>query len=173
MVVKHVPDYSASREKVSKLFLDPMDEYDSIVEIKSKITQNGGVLTKADIVDPSLDGDAVDAYLEANPKVKVLDQLYPESEKKDVEDVTKSFKTYLGGLSSSFSIDQYGNVKDATGTFNIAYDAFLSEIKFNAYKKMDEAEALLREAMKAAPDAKTGKRIPGILERFFSKKKSS
>ena len=128
-------------EKVSKLFLDPMDEYDSIVEIKSKITQNGGVLTKADIVDPSLDGDAVDAYLEANPQVKVLDQLYPESEKKDVEDVTKSFKTYLGGLSSSFSIDQYGNVKDATGTFNIAYDAFLSEIKFNAYQKMDAAEA--------------------------------
>ena len=118
-----------------------MDEYDSIVDIKSKITRNGGVLTKADIVDPSLDGDAVDAYLEANPKVKVLDQLYPESEKKDVEDVTKSFKTYLGGLSSSFSIDQYGNVKDATGTFNIAYDAFLSEIKFNAYQKMDAAEA--------------------------------
>ena len=128
-------------EKVSKLFLDPMDEYDSIVEIKSKITRNGGVLTKADIVDPSLDGDAVDAYLETQPNVKVLDKLYPESEKKDVEDVTKSFKTYLGGLSSSFSIDQYGNVKDATGTFNIAYDAFLSEIKFNAYQKMDEAEA--------------------------------
>ena len=47
-----------------------------------------------------------------------------------------------------------------------------SNLYFRA-KKMDEAEALLREAMKVAPDSKTGKRIPGILERFFSKKKSS
>ena len=47
-----------------------------------------------------------------------------------------------------------------------------SNLYFRA-KKMDEAEALLREAMKVAPDSKTGKRIPGILERFFSKKKAS
>ncbi len=47
-----------------------------------------------------------------------------------------------------------------------------SNLYFRA-KKMDEAEALLRKAMKVAPDSKTGKRIPGILERFFSKKKSS
>ena len=49
-------------------------------------------------------------------------------------------------------------------------------MKSNLYfqsKKMEEAEALLREAMKIAPDSKTGKRIPGILERFFSKKKAS
>ncbi|MEE2714693.1 MAG: thioredoxin family protein [Verrucomicrobiota bacterium] len=47
-----------------------------------------------------------------------------------------------------------------------------SNIYFRA-KKMKEAEALLREAMKISPDSKTGKRIPGILERFFSKKKAS
>ena len=47
-----------------------------------------------------------------------------------------------------------------------------SNLYFRA-KKMDEAEALLREAMKVAPDSKTGERIPAILERFFSKKKSS
>ena len=47
-----------------------------------------------------------------------------------------------------------------------------SNLYFRA-KKMKEAEALLREAMKIAPDSKTGKRIPGILERFFSKKKAS
>ncbi len=49
-------------------------------------------------------------------------------------------------------------------------------MKSNLYfqsKKMEEAEALLRKAMKIAPDSKTGKRIPGILERFFSKKKAS
>ena len=47
-----------------------------------------------------------------------------------------------------------------------------SNLYFRA-KKMKEAEVLLREAMKIAPDSKTGKRIPGILERFFSKKKAS
>ncbi len=47
-----------------------------------------------------------------------------------------------------------------------------SNLYFRA-KKMKEAEALLREAMKIAPDSKTGKRIPGILARFFSKKKAS
>ena len=47
-----------------------------------------------------------------------------------------------------------------------------SNLYFRA-KKMKEAETLLREAMKIAPDSKTGKRIPGILERFFSKKKAS
>tara|TARA_X000001388_G_scaffold18852_1_gene12218 strand:- start:4642 stop:7824 length:3183 start_codon:yes stop_codon:yes gene_type:complete len=128
-------------EKVSKLFLDPQDEYESVLSIKGKVIDNGGVLTKADIIDPSLDGDAVDAYLEANPKIKIVDKLYPDSEKKDVEDVTKSFKTYLAGLNTSFTIDQYGNVKDTSGTFNSAYNAFLSEIKFNAYKIQAEAEA--------------------------------
>ena len=47
-----------------------------------------------------------------------------------------------------------------------------SNLYFRA-KKMEEAEALLREAMKVAPDSKTGKRIPDILERFFSKEKES
>ena len=49
-------------------------------------------------------------------------------------------------------------------------------MKSNLYfrgKKMEKAEALLREAMKIAPDSKTGKRIPGILERFFGDKKTS
>ncbi len=49
-------------------------------------------------------------------------------------------------------------------------------MKSNLYfrgKKMEKAEALLREAMKIAPDSKTGKRIPGILERFFPKKNAS
>ena len=45
-----------------------------------------------------------------------------------------------------------------------------SNLYFRA-KKMEEAEASLREAMEVAPDSKTGKLIPGILERFFSKKK--
>ena len=47
-----------------------------------------------------------------------------------------------------------------------------SNLYFQA-KKMEKAEALLREAMKIAPDSKTGKRIPSILERYFSKKKAS
>ena len=47
-----------------------------------------------------------------------------------------------------------------------------SNLYFRA-KKMKEAETLLREAMKIAPDSKTGKRIPDILARFFSKKKAS
>jgi len=47
-----------------------------------------------------------------------------------------------------------------------------SNLYFQA-KKMEKAEALLREAMKIAPDSKTGKRIPGILERFFGDKKTS
>ena len=47
-----------------------------------------------------------------------------------------------------------------------------SNLYFQA-KKMDKAEALLRQAMKIAPDSKTGKRIPGILDRFFPKKNAS
>ena len=49
-------------------------------------------------------------------------------------------------------------------------------MKSNLYfrgKKMEKAEALLREAMKIAPDSKTGKRIPSILERFFPEKNAS
>jgi len=47
-----------------------------------------------------------------------------------------------------------------------------SNLYFQA-KKKDKAEALLRQAMKIAPDSKTGKRIPGILDRFFPKKNAS
>ena len=49
-------------------------------------------------------------------------------------------------------------------------------MKSNLYfrgKKMEKAEALLREAMKIAPDSKIGKHIPSILERFFPKKNAS
>lgn len=49
-------------------------------------------------------------------------------------------------------------------------------MKSNLYfrgKKMEKAEALLREAMKIAPDSKIGKQIPSILERFFPKKNAS
>ena len=47
-----------------------------------------------------------------------------------------------------------------------------SNLYFRA-KDMKKAEALLHEAKKIAPDSKTGKRIPGILERFFGDKKTS
>ena len=47
-----------------------------------------------------------------------------------------------------------------------------SNLYFRA-KKMKEAETLLREAMKIAPDSKTGKRIPGILDRYFGDKNAS
>ena len=47
-----------------------------------------------------------------------------------------------------------------------------SNLYFRA-KDMKKAEALLREAMKIAPDSKTGKRIPSILERYFGDKKAS
>jgi len=47
-----------------------------------------------------------------------------------------------------------------------------SNLYFRA-KDMKKAEALLREAMKIAPDSKTGKRIPSILERYFGDKKTS
>ena len=48
--------------------------------------------------------------------------------------------------------------------------------KSNMYfriKNMEKAESVLREAMRVAPDSEIGKRIPGILDRFFPKKKSS
>ena len=47
-----------------------------------------------------------------------------------------------------------------------------SNLYFQA-KKREKAEALLREAMKIAPDSKIGKQIPSILERFFPKKNAS
>ena len=47
-----------------------------------------------------------------------------------------------------------------------------SNLYFRA-KDMKKAEALLHEAKKIAPDSKTGKRIPGILERYFGDKKAS
>jgi len=47
-----------------------------------------------------------------------------------------------------------------------------SNLYFRA-KDMKKAEALLHEAKKIAPDSKTGKRIPGILERYFGDKKTS
>ena len=61
------------------------------MEIKGKIIDNGGVILLQDISDPSLDIDAVKSYLEANPQIKVLNELYPESEKKDVDDVCSIF----------------------------------------------------------------------------------
>ena len=45
--------------------------------------------------------------------------------------------------------------------------------KSNMYfriKNMEKAESALREAMRVAPDSEIGKRIPGILDRFFPKR---
>ncbi len=47
-----------------------------------------------------------------------------------------------------------------------------SNLYFRA-KDMKKAEALLHEAKKIAPDSKIGKRILGILERYFGDKKAS
>jgi len=95
----------------------------------------------SDLADPSLDIDAVKAYLKSNPQVRVLDELYPESEKKDVDDVALSFKRYLADKGKAFSIDNLGNVTDASGTFSIAYSRFLSDIKKRAYDFQDAAKA--------------------------------
>jgi len=128
-------------DQTSRLFVDPVDNYDTINILKGKIIDNGGVLTSNDIVDPSLDIDTVTAYLEANPKIKVLDKLYNDSEKKDVTDVESSFKQFLANTSKAYSIDAYGNVTDSSGTFGIAYTKFLSQIKYEAYQMMETAEA--------------------------------
>ena len=128
-------------DQTSRLFVDPVDNYDTINILKGKIIDNGGVLTSTDIVDPSLDIDTVTAYLEANPKIKVLDKLYDDSEKKDVTDVESSFKQFLANTSKAYSIDAYGNVTDSSGTFGIAYTKFLSTIKYEAYQMMEQAEA--------------------------------
>ena len=128
-------------DSTSRIFIDPNDAYDSILEIKGKIIDNGGVILLQDISDPSLDIDAVKSYLKANPQVKVLNELYPESEKKDVDDVALSFKRYLADKGKAFSIDNLGNVTDASGTFSIAYSRFLSDIKRRAYEFQDAAKA--------------------------------
>ena len=120
-------------DNVSRLFIDPVDAYDTIGVLKGKIFDQGA-LTAEDILDPTLDADVVKAYLKEQPNVQILDQLYPESEKKDVEDQARSFEKYLVSKSSAYTIDVYGNVQDSSGTFGQAYTRFMSEIKNNAYK---------------------------------------
>lgn len=120
-------------DNVSRLFIDPVDAYDTVGVLKGKI-EDQGALTAEDILDPTLDSDVVKAYLEQQPNVQVLDQLYPESEKKDVEDQARSFEKFLVGKSKAYTIDVYGNVDDSSGTFGQAYTRFMSEIKNNAYK---------------------------------------
>ena len=120
-------------DNVSRLFIDPVDAYDTIGVLKGKIFDNGA-LTAEDILDPTLDPDVVKAYLKQQPNVQVLDELYPESEKKDVEDQARSFEKFLESKSTAYTIDVYGNVQDSSGTFGQAYTRFMSEIKNNAYK---------------------------------------
>ena len=120
-------------DNVSRLFIDPVDAYDTVGVLKGKIFDQGA-LTSEDILDPTLDSDVVKAYLESQPNVQVLDQLYPESEKKDVEDQAKSFEKFLVNKSKAYTIDVYGNVEDSSGTFGQAYTRFMSDIKNNAYK---------------------------------------
>ena len=120
-------------DNVSRLFIDPVDAYDTVGVLKGNIFDQGA-LTSEDILEPTLDSDVVKAYLESQPNVQVLDQLYPESEKKDVEDQARSFEKYLVGKSTAYTIDVYGNVQDSSGTFGQAYTRFMSEIKNNAYK---------------------------------------
>ena len=120
-------------DNVSRLFIDPVDAYDTVGVLKGKIFDQGA-LTSEDILDPTLDSDVVKAYLESQPDVQVLDQLYPESEKKDVEDQAKSFEKFLVNKSNAYTIDVYGNVEDSSGTFGQAYTRFMSDIKNNAYK---------------------------------------
>ena len=123
----------AAIDNVSRLFIDPVDAYDTVGVLKGKI-EDQGALTAEDILDPTLDSDVVKAYLEQQPDVQVLDQLYPESEKKDVEDQARSFEKFLVNKSKAYTIDVYGNVEDSSGTFGQAYTRFMSEIKNNAYK---------------------------------------
>ena len=123
----------AAIDNVSRLFIDPVDAYDTVGVLKGKIIDQGA-LTAEDILDPTLDSDVVKAYLEQQPDVQVLDQLYPESEKKDVEDQARSFEKFLVNKSKAYTIDVYGNVEDSSGTFGQAYTRFMSDIKNNAYK---------------------------------------
>ena len=123
----------AAIDNVSRLFIDPVDAYDTVGVLKGKIFDQGA-LTSEDILDPTLDSDVVKAYLESQPNVQVLDQLYPESEKKDVEDQARSFEKFLVNKSKAYTIDVYGNVEDSSGTFGQAYTRFMSDIKNNAYK---------------------------------------
>ena len=123
----------AAIDNVSRLFIDPVDAYDTVGVLKGKIIDQGA-LTAEDILDPTLDSDVVKAYLESQPDVQVLDQLYPESEKKDVEDQARSFEKFLVNKSKAYTIDVYGNVEDSSGTFGQAYTRFMSDIKNNAYK---------------------------------------
>ena len=120
-------------DNASRLFIDPLDSYDTIANLKGKVIDQGA-LTVEDILDPTLDSDVVKEFLEQQPDIKVLDQLYPESEKKDVEDQARSFEKFLVGKSKAYTIDVYGNVEDSSGTFGSAYTRFMSEIKNNAYK---------------------------------------
>ena len=120
-------------DNVSRLFIDPVDAYDTISVLKGKVLDQGA-LTAEDILDPTLDSDVVKEFLEQQPNIQVLDQLYPESEKKDVDDQAKSFQQFLANKSKAYDIDVYGNVTDSSGTFGIAYTRFMSEIKNNAYK---------------------------------------
>jgi len=120
-------------DNISRLFIDPVDAYDTVGALKGKIIDQGA-LTAEDILDPTLDSDVVKEFLEQQPNVQVLDQLYPESEKKDVEDQAKSFQQFLVNKSKAYDIDVYGNVTDSSGTFGMAYTRFMSEIKNNAYK---------------------------------------
>ena len=87
-------------DNVSRLFIDPVDAYDTIGVLKGKIYDNGA-LTAEDILDPTLDPYVVKAYLEQQPNVQVLDELYPESEKKDVEDQARSFLKFLESKSTA------------------------------------------------------------------------
>ena len=120
-------------DNISRLFIDPVDAYDTVGVLKGKIIDNGA-LTAEDILDPTLDSDVVKEFLEQQPNVQVVDQLFPESEKKDVEDQAKSFQQFLASKSKAYTIDVYGDVQDSSGTFGIAYTRFMSEIKNNAYK---------------------------------------
>ena len=120
-------------DNISRLFIDPVDAYDTVGVLKGKIIDQGA-LTAEDILDPTLDSDVVKEFLEQQPNVQVVDQLYPESEKKDVEDQAKSFQQFLASKSKAYTIDVYGDVQDSSGTFGIAYTRFMSEIKNNAYK---------------------------------------
>mgnify|MGYP001160148646 FL=1 len=123
----------AAIDNVSRLFIDPVDAYDTVGVLKGKVIDQGA-LTAEDILDPTLDSDVVKEFLESQPNVQVLDQLYPESEKKDVDDQAKSFQQFLASKSKAYTIDVYGDVQDSSGTFGIAYTRFMSEIKNNAYK---------------------------------------
>ena len=123
----------AAIDNVSRLFIDPVDAYDTVGVLKGKIIDQGA-LTAEDILDPTLDSDVVKEFLESQPDVQVLDQLYPESEKKDVEDQARSFEKFLVNKSKAYTIDVYGNVEDSSGTFGQAYTRFMSDIKNNAYK---------------------------------------